>query len=145
MAKLLDEARGEARRQQRRRAAPVADSGVDCTSVKGLQHEIIDTATGNTPLSRSRRCSAATSRASKVSVMYRPEGATDFTEVKHDQAGRLQVHRHDPRGRHEGLARPLLRRGATTTSNKADRGEGLPGSPNIIEVTAGAGRRRPRR
>src|SRR5690348_16473194 len=49
MAKLLDEARGEAGGGGAA-TEPVADSGVDCSSVKGLQHEIIDTAAGNTPL-----------------------------------------------------------------------------------------------
>ena len=61
-------------------------AGVDCGSVKGLQHNILDTARSNQPTPLEALVGTDISPA-KVSIMYRAEGATDFTEVKMTRAG----------------------------------------------------------
>jgi hypothetical protein len=135
MAKLLDEARGEAGGGGGGATEPVADSGVDCSSVKGLQHEIIDTAAGNTPL-KVEALLGKDVTASKVSVFFRPEGATDFTEVHMSKQGECKYTGTIPAA---GMKGSLVHYyvAAYDGGMKPVAAKGSQGSPNIIEVTAG--------
>src|SRR5205807_2568192 len=87
MAKLLDQARGEAggggsASEPVVEAAPPVEAGpVECSSVKGLQHAVIDTAASGKALPVEALLAPAIKPA-KVVIMVRAEGATDFTEVK---------------------------------------------------------------
>jgi hypothetical protein len=133
MAKLLDEARGEAGGGGGGEPA-VADS-TDCSSVKGLQHEIIDSAKGNTPL-KIEALLGKDVTASKVSVFFRPEGATDFTEVHLSKQGECKYTGSIPAA---GMKGSLVHYyvAAYGDGNKPVAAKGSQGSPNIIEVTAG--------
>src|SRR5207247_1031350 len=53
---------------------------------KGLQHEIIDSAKAGVTVPVEALL-AGDVKATKVVLMYRPEGATDFTEVKMTKSG----------------------------------------------------------
>ncbi|HET9993421.1 MAG TPA: hypothetical protein VFQ65_33020, partial [Kofleriaceae bacterium] len=94
LAKLLDQARSEAGSSGGGAAAtggggePTLDlgGGEDCGSVKGLEHTLIDTAKAGAPQPIEVMLGADV-KASKVSVMYRKEGSTDFTEVKLTKQG----------------------------------------------------------
>ena len=70
--------------------------------------------------------------------MYRPEGATDFTEVKMKKEGDCKYTGAIPASAIKGIARPLLRRRVRRRA-KPIASKGSSGSPNIIEIT---GRRR---
>jgi hypothetical protein len=133
MAKLLDEARGDAGGGAA--AEPVADSGVDCSGVKGLQHEIIDSAKGNSPLAVEALLGKDVT-ATKVSVFFRPEGATEFTEVHMSKQGECKYTGTIPAA---GMKGSLVHYyvAAYDGGNKPVAAKGSQGSPNIIEVTAG--------
>src|SRR6185312_14912085 len=55
--------------------------GADCSSVKGLQHQLVDSANGGSPIKLEAQLGSDV-KAAKVSIMFRSEGSTDFTEVK---------------------------------------------------------------
>ena len=69
-----------------RHAEPSRDGGVDCATVQGLQHTIIDTSKAGAALPIEALVGADVDSV-KVVVMYRPEGATEFTEVKLKKEG----------------------------------------------------------
>lgn len=86
MAKLLEDALAQ---------TPVGDGGggdgggaptgpepmsVDCGTVTGMMHTLIETAAGGTDLTVEAALGADVN-AAKVAVMYRPRGASEFTEV----------------------------------------------------------------
>ena len=68
-----------------RAAATPAASG-ECASVKGLHHQIIETAKAGAAVPIAALV-ASDVPASKVAVMYRPEGATEFSEAKLKKEG----------------------------------------------------------
>ncbi|HET7501468.1 MAG TPA: tetratricopeptide repeat protein [Kofleriaceae bacterium] len=76
LVKMLDEARAAAGDT----GEPGPD-GVDCKAVKGLQHTIVELARPGTPQPIEALIGADLSPA-RVVVMYRPEGAIDFTELR---------------------------------------------------------------
>ena len=57
------------------------DPAVDCASVTGVQHTIVEEAKGGRPVAMQAAVGADVQPA-KMVVMYRPRGATDFTEAK---------------------------------------------------------------
>jgi hypothetical protein len=136
MAKLLDSARssgGSAGGDDLGGGGGDVAPAADCGSVKGLQHEIIDTAKGGAPLPVVAMVGSDV-KAAKVSVMYRPEGATDFTEVKMNAQG-CKYTGTIPAGAFRGsLVHYYV--AAYNEAGKPIAGKGSSGSPNIIEVTA---------
>ena len=130
MAKLLDEARSEAGGGP----GPVVDAqpGVDCSSVKGLQHTIIETAKGGAPLAVEAQL-APDIKATKVVIMYRPEGATDFTEVKMTNQGCKYTGNIPASALKGSLVHYYV--AAYDGGNKPVAAKGSAGSPNIIEVS----------
>ena len=136
MAKLLDQARSEAGGGGAAEPASTGGGGVDCASVKGLQHEIIDTAKGGAPLTVQAQLGGDV-KASKVSVFYRPEGATDFTEVKMTAEGCKYTGTIPAAGLKGSLVHYYI--AAYGDGPKPIAAKGSSGSPNIIEVTAATG------
>src|SRR4051794_3425308 len=89
LTKLLDEARNEASGGPG--PGPVVDGGgggdgVDCATVKGLQHTILDSGKTGAPQPIEAYLGSDVA-AVKVSIMYRVEGATDFSEAKMTKSG----------------------------------------------------------
>ncbi len=138
MASLLEEARGEA-------GVAVGgggddgggdDGGVDCSSVAGVQHEIVDSASGG----MDRRLEAyvgADVGAAKVAIMYRPQGAADFAEAKMSKKGDCAWYGAIPG---EALRGELLHYyiAAFNGAGKMIAGKGSSSSPNIIEISGAA-------
>ncbi len=79
--KLLEAARSEANGEPTEDMPTVDATGPDCSAVKGLEHKIIDS--GKTGVSLPIEALVALDvTATKIAAMYRPEGATEFVEVK---------------------------------------------------------------
>jgi hypothetical protein len=139
MGKLLESVRAEASGGGEKTPSEpaVADSSVDCAAVQGLQHEIIDEAKSNAPV-QIEAFVAPEITTSKVVVMYRPEGATEFTEVKLKKEGDCKYTGSIPTSALKGT---LLHYyvAAYADGPKPVASKGSSGSPNIIEVTAGTG------
>ncbi len=137
MAKLLEEARKEAGGEPASLGSEPASDTVDCLTVEGLQHEIIDTAPSGAPLSISAYL-APDVTATKVSVMYRPEGSTDFTEVQLQKQGECKYTGAIPAAAFKGsLVHYYV--AAYGDGSKPVASKGSSGSPNIIEVSGTAG------
>lgn len=142
LTKLLDEAKGSAGGGKGGGAIkdtgggggePIADA-VDCSSVKGLQHTIIDSAPSGSPQPIEALVGADLTPV-KVSVMYRVEGATDFTEVKLSKQGECKYTGAIPGAAMKGsLIHYYV--AALDGNNKAIAAKGSSGSPNILELTA---------
>ena len=146
LAKLLDSARSDAKS-----STPVAtptsndtgglDLGTDCTSIKGLEHTLVDTAKGNAPLTLETNVGTDV-KAAKVSIFYRVEGSTEFSEVKMIKAGECKYAGQIPASAMKGsLVHYYI--GAYDGGGKVIASKGSQGSPNIIEVTAGAAGSKP--
>jgi hypothetical protein len=139
MAKLLDQVRGSASASGGGDAGDLgpadAAPAADCGSVKGLQHEIIDTAKGGAALPIEALVGSDV-KPVKVSVMYRPEGATDFTEVKMKANGCKYTGAIPSSAFKGSLVHYYV--AAYNEAGKPIAAKGSSGSPNIIEVTAPA-------
>jgi hypothetical protein len=111
--------------------------GPDCGAVSGLQHAIIDTAKAGAaqPI---EALLASDVTATKVAVMYRPEGATDFIEVKLKKDGECRYTGAIPSA---GMRGSLVHYyvAAFNELGKPIAARGSSGSPNIIELTGGSG------
>jgi hypothetical protein len=144
LAKLLEQARGEAGSSGGGGAgnAPITDGepldlggggGADCGSVKGLEHTIIDTAKAGAPQPIEAMLGSDV-KASKVSVMYRKEGSTDFTEVKLTKQGACKYVGSIPASAMKGsLVHYYV--AAYNDGAKPVASKGSSGSPNIIEIS----------
>jgi hypothetical protein len=116
-------------------ATPPGPPPVDCSGVKGLQHTIIDTAKTNTNQPIEALVGGDVSPA-KVAVMYRPEGAAEFVEVKLAKEGDCK---------YTGAIPGSVMKGAVVhyyvaaydANNRVIVGKGSSGSPNIVELVAG--------
>ena len=139
MAKLLEQARSEATGGGGGGATepePPAASTVDCTSVQGLQHTIIDSAKSNAALPIEALV-ATDIVSNKVAVMYRVEGATEFTEVKLKKEGDCKYTGSIPGSAMKGgMVHYYV--AAFNEVGKPVASKGSSGSPNIIELTAAA-------
>ncbi|HEY4241047.1 MAG TPA: tetratricopeptide repeat protein [Kofleriaceae bacterium] len=114
---------------------PEPDSGVDCKSIHGLQHEIIDTGKRGVPQPIEASLGSDV-KAAKVAVMFRPEGATEFTEVKLSAAG-CQYKGNIPASAMKGeLIHYYV--AAYDGGGKVIASKGSAGSPNILEMTGNA-------
>jgi hypothetical protein len=133
LTKMLDEARAGGKPDVGPGPEPVLDA-VDCTTVKGLQHTIIDTAPSAAPQPIEALVGGDISPI-KVSVFYRVEGATDFTEVKLGKQGECKYTGAIPATAMKGsLIHYYV--AALDGNNKAIAAKGSSGSPNILELTA---------
>jgi hypothetical protein len=137
MSKLLEQVRKEASGgggPSEPEPAPPAANAIDCTSVQGMQHTIIDTAKGGAPLAIEAYVGADVTALNRVSVLYRPEGATDFTEVKLKKEGDCKYTGSIPAAAMKGsLVHYYV--AAYGDGPKAIASKGSSGSPNIIEVS----------
>ncbi len=130
LQKLLDEAKGG---ETGGGDVPVADPGVDCAAVKGLQHTIIDTAPAGGPLAIEALVGSDISPV-KVAVMYRVAGAIDFTEGKLTKQGDCKYTGAIPAAAMKGsLIHYYV--AALNSDNKAIAAKGSSGSPNILEIS----------
>ncbi len=138
LTKLLDEARGEAGGGTPTGPGPVDTGGgdaVDCATVKGLQHAILDSGKTNAPQPIEAYLGSDVA-AVKVSIMYRVEGATDFTEVKMTKSGGCKYTGNIPASAMKGsLIHYFV--AAYDNNNHSLASKGSSGSPNIMELTAG--------
>ena len=129
LQKLLDEAKGGETGGE----VPVADPGIDCAAVKGLQHTVIDTAPAGGPLAIEALVGSDITPV-KVAVMYRVEGATDFTESKLTKQGDCKYTGAIPATAMKGsLIHYYV--AALNSDNKAIAAKGSSGSPNILEIS----------
>lgn len=129
MAKLLETVRSE--------VGGGDGGGVSCASVDGVEHTIIDSAAAGTALPIEALV-APDVVATKIAVMYRPEGATEFTEVELEKSGECKYTGSIPGS---GMKGSLVHYyvAAFNDVGKPIAGKGSSGSPNIIELTAGGG------
>ncbi len=137
IAKLLDQARQEAASSgdSSEPAGPVG-GGADCTGVKGLEHTIIDNGKAGAPLHVEAMLGGDV-KASKVSVMYRPEGASEFSEVKMTKQDCKYTGSIPAKAMKSG-AMVHYYIAAYNDAGKPVASKGSQGSPNIIEVTGTA-------
>lgn len=138
LAKLLDSARAET--GSTGGSAPTLDGGgADCSSVKGLEHTLIDTSKAGAPQPIEAMLGTDV-KAAKVSVMYRVEGATDFTEVKLTKQGECKYVGAIPASAMKGsLVHYYV--AAYNDAAKPVASKGSSGSPNIIEISGVAAKR----
>ncbi|MCX5746491.1 MAG: tetratricopeptide repeat protein [Proteobacteria bacterium] len=136
LVKLLDEARSEAAGGGTTPEPVVGSDVVDCASVKGLQHTILDA--GKIGVAQPIEAYLGSEIAAvKVSLMYRAEGATDFTEVKMSRQGSCKYNGAIPSSAMKGtLVHYFV--AAYDNNNKpiASASRGSSGSPNIMELSA---------
>jgi hypothetical protein len=132
MAKLLEEARKEAKGggEEVAEAAPAED----CTGVKGLDHQVIDTAKGGAPLAIEAKVGNDV-KHNRVSVMFRAEGATDFTEIKMKKDGCKYTATIPASGMKGGMVHYYV--AAYGDGPKPVASKGSSGAPNIVEITGG--------
>ena len=136
IAKLLDQARQEASSGGESGPSEPTGPAVDCTGVKGLEHTLIDSGKAGAPLPVEVMLGSDV-KAAKVSVMYRAEGATEFTEVKMTKQD-CKYTASIPAKAMKGGAMVHYYVAAYSDSGKPIASKGSQGSPNIIEVTGTA-------
>lgn len=130
LVKLLDQVRAE-------NAPPgeVVKPAVDCTTVTGLQHTIIDASKTN--LNQPIEAYVGTEvGAAKVSAMYRGEGASEFTEIRLTKQGDCTYTGAIPGTAMKGSVMHYYV-AAYDANNRVIVGKGSSGSPNIMELTPG--------
>jgi hypothetical protein len=116
-------------------ATPPGPPGVDCAAVKGLQHAIIDTAKTNASQPIEALVGGDISPV-RVSVMYRPEGATAYTEGRLTKQGECRYVGQIPASALKGsLVHYYV--AAYDANNRVIVGRGSAGSPNIMELVEG--------
>lgn len=114
---------------------PVKPAGVDCSTVMGLQHTIIDTAKTNASVPIEALLGSEVA-AAKVSVMYRPEGATEYIEGKLAKQGECKYLGSIPASALKGTVLHYYV-AAYDANSRVIVGRGASGSPNIMELVAG--------
>lgn len=134
LVKLLDQVRGGSV-DEPVRGGSVDAGATDCVAVSGMQHAILDTGKANAAQPIEALVEPGLAPA-KVSVLYRPEGATDFVEVKLTKQGDCRYTGAIPR---TGMKGALVHYyvAAYDAGNKVVASKGSSGSPNIMELTAG--------
>lgn len=132
---LLEQARAEAGVGASDPATPPGPPSADCAGTKGLQHAIIDTAKTNTSQPIEALVGSDLSPA-RVSVMYRPEGATEFIESKLTKQGDCKYTGAIPGAAMKGTVVHYYV-AAYDANNKMIAGKGSASSPNIMELVAG--------
>jgi hypothetical protein len=133
IAKLLEAARVE---QAGGTPGEAMTPTADCASVSGLQHSLIDSGKSGVALPVEALVGADV-QASKVSLWYRGEGATDFTEVKMTRQGCKFTAAIPPAGTHGTVVHYYV--AAYDTGNKVIGSKGSATSPNIVELGGASG------
>jgi hypothetical protein len=146
MAKVLEQARSEAGSGGGSSSGGSSGGGdtvdmsggeEDCGTVQGVQHKIIDSGKAGAAQKIDAYVGADV-EATKIALLYRPEGATEFTEVKLKKEGDCKYTGTIPGSAMKGtLVHYFV--GAFNDNGKQIAGKGSEGSPNIIELTAGGG------
>ena len=150
MAKLLEEVRGEAKGGGGGGAveakAPPAGGGdggpdlaadlasSDCSSIKGLDHTLVETGRTNAPLPIEAKLGSDV-KASKVSLMFRAEGAADYIEVKMKKDGCKYTASIPASGTKGVVVHYYV--AAYGEGPKPIASKGSAGSPNIVELSGG--------
>lgn len=136
MDALLDEARAEFGGGGGGVAAVEPADEIDCASLQGIAHSLVDSAQSGADRDISAHVSPELG-AAKVSLHYRPQGAADFAEVKMVQAGDCQYTGTIPS---DALTGSFLHYyvAAHNEGGKVIASKGSTGSPNIIEVAGGS-------
>jgi hypothetical protein len=109
---------------------------VDCATVTGIKHNALDTA----PTGSAKSLDAYLGEdvvATKVSIMYRPEGATDFSEAPMGKDG-CKYTGNIPQSAMSGKMLHYYI-AALDASNKEVGTSGSRGAPNLLELTAAMG------
>ena len=110
---------------------------VDCGTVTGMQHSIVESATGGADLTLQAALGADVP-AAKVAVMYRPRGASEFTEAPMTLGSGCVYSGTIPASALTGdLVHYYI--AAYNAAGKVIASKGSAGSPNIIEVSAATG------
>jgi hypothetical protein len=131
LVKMLDDAKAAAGASE-----PEPEPGVDCKSVRGLQHTIVEAGRPGTAQPIEALIGTDLSPA-RVVVMYRPEGAIDFTEAKLTrQAGCKYAGTIPGSAMHGAVVHYYV--AAYDANNKALAAKGTSGAPNVLEL-GGAG------
>ncbi|HEX4423056.1 MAG TPA: tetratricopeptide repeat protein [Kofleriaceae bacterium] len=137
LVKMLEEAKAAARAAVTETVTGDLEGTGDCSGVRGLQHTVIES--GRLGAAQPIEALVSSDLApAKVVVMYRAEGAIDFTEVKLTRQGTCRYTGAIPASAmHGNLVHYYV--AAYDANNKALAAKGSSGSPNIIEI-GGAGR-----
>jgi hypothetical protein len=131
LAKLLELARSEASSTP---VEPAGLSAIDCAGVIGVQHTIIDAGKrdASAPI---EALIGGEIQPAKVSVMYRPEGATAFIENRLIKQGQCKYIGTIPASGMKGAVVHYYV-AAYDANNRVIAGKGSSGSPNIMELTS---------
>lgn len=139
MSKLLEEARAEVPAggggpDRPTGPTPPPRLEVDCATVTGMQHTIVEEATGGQDLTLQAALGADVG-AARVAIMYRPRGSSEFAEAPMTLDGGCVYSGAIPGG---SLAGDLVHYyiAAYNAGGKVIASKGSAGSPNIIEVAA---------
>lgn len=138
LTKLLEEARASSGSSGSSSDTPPDAGGdaIDCAAVKGLQHAIIDTAPAGASLAIEALVGSDVTPV-KVAVLYRGEGATDFTEVKLKKDGECKYTGAIPGSTMKGsLVHYYV--AAFNDLDKPIAAKGSAGAPNLIEISGTA-------
>jgi len=144
LTKMLEEAKKEAAggggggaSEPSGGGASEATDDVDCKTVSGLQHTIVDSAKTGAALKLDAYV-AKDVAPTKVAIMYRSKGATDFTEIKMSKSGDCKYAAEIPGA---AMAGDLVHYyvAAFNKAGKVIASKGSSGSPNIIEMSAPGG------
>ena len=129
LVKLLDEARAAAGDGPE----PTSDA-VDCKSVRGLRHTVVDAGRPGAPQPIEALIGSDLQPA-RVAVMYRPEGAIDFTEARLTrQAGCRYAGTIPASAMHGAVVHYYI--AAYDAGNKVLASKGSSGTPNVMELGA---------
>ncbi|RMH37053.1 MAG: hypothetical protein D6689_21475 [Deltaproteobacteria bacterium] len=109
---------------------------VDCGSVSGMQHDLVDEADAGVDRQITAHV-AADVKAARVVLYYRPESASDFVEVPMTKVGECSYTGTIPGDKLRGEYMHYYV-AALNTDGKVVASRGSAGSPNIIEIRAGA-------
>ncbi|HUH03242.1 MAG TPA: hypothetical protein VML75_14695 [Kofleriaceae bacterium] len=109
---------------------------VDCDSIEGIQHKLVDEAAAGSDTAIAAHVSPSIA-ASKVVLFYRPKGSTDFAEAKMKKAGGCTYRGTIPG---KAFADEFVHYyiAAMNDGGKALASRGSAGLPNIIEVSGGS-------
>jgi hypothetical protein len=135
LVKLLDQVRVEVGGAGAGPTPPAGSPGVDCAAVTGVEHTILDTGKTNVTTQIDAFVGSDVAPA-KVSVLYRPEGATGFIETRLSKQGECKYTGSIPASAMKGTVLHYYV-AAYDANNKVIAGKGSSGSPNIMELTAG--------
>jgi len=113
------------------------DAGIDCSSLMGMSHELVDEAAAGAD-KKVDAYVAADVKASKVSLYYRPQGENLFVEVPMTKSGDCHF---------SGVIPGDVLKGefmhyyvaAENSGGKTVASKGSAGSPNIIEIQQASG------